>query len=67
MTRPPYRQPEIKLMNIEDAGAYLCVSKRSIRRLIARNEMTFYRIGGAIRLDRADLDAFLQNKRIKTR
>ena len=54
-------------MDIEDAGAYLCVSKRSIRRLLARNEMPFYRIGGAIRVDRTDLDTFLQNKRIKTR
>jgi excisionase family DNA binding protein len=54
-------------MNIEDAGAYLCVSKRSVRRIIARREIQFYRVGTAIRLDRADLDAYLQNRRMKTR
>ena len=49
-------------MTLDEAAAYLRVSKRTMRTLVARERVTAYRINprGALRFKPDDLDAALQ-------
>lgn len=51
------------LSNLRDAAAYLGVSTRSVRRLIDRRVLPFYKIGAAIRIDVEDMKKFLVSVR----
>jgi excisionase family DNA binding protein len=42
---------------------YLAVSDRTIRNWIRRGELPSYKLGAARRIDPADVDAFLANRR----
>lgn len=44
-------------------AAYLAVSDRTIRNWIRRGELPSYKLGAARRIDPADVDAFLANRR----
>jgi excisionase family DNA binding protein len=54
-----------ELMPLADAAAYLCVSVRTIRRMIDRRLVPFFKVSGSIRLDRDDLDLYLKRCRIQ--
>ena len=49
-------------MNVADAASFARVSHSTLRRAIRRNRLTAYRVSGgaALRLDRADVDAWLR-------
>ncbi len=49
-------------MTLDEAAAYLRVSKRTMRTLVAREQVTAYRINprGALRFKAGDLDQCLQ-------
>jgi excisionase family DNA binding protein len=44
-------------------AAYLAVSDRTIRNWIRRGELPSYKLGAARRIDPADVDAFLAERR----
>ncbi|HEY5708127.1 MAG TPA: helix-turn-helix domain-containing protein [Solirubrobacterales bacterium] len=44
-------------------AAYLAVSDRTIRNWIRRGELPSYKLGAARRIDPADVDAFLAQRR----
>ncbi|MCX7005352.1 MAG: helix-turn-helix domain-containing protein [bacterium] len=54
----------VQLMHLPDAAAYLCVSKRTVRRLIDRRLIPFFKVCGSIRVDKEDLDMYLKRCRI---
>jgi excisionase family DNA binding protein len=47
-------------------AAYLAVSDRTIRNWIRRGELPSYKLGAARRIDPADVDAFLAQRREET-
>lgn len=52
-----------RLLSPRDAAARLGVSRSTIYRLAARREIAFVRIGGQLRFEPHDLEAFLSTKR----
>ena len=50
------------VLSIPQAGAYLCVSPDTVRRLIRSGTIPHARIGNSIRIRRADLDGYLENQ-----
>jgi len=53
------------LMNLQDASAYVGVSKRTLMRRIAQKTIAFYRIGRLIRIAKKDLDVYLKLQRVE--
>ena len=54
-------KPESRYIPIEQASIYLSVDNKTIRRMIARGELTGYRAGPRlIRLDRSQIDSMLR-------
>jgi excisionase family DNA binding protein len=49
-----------RLASVDDAAAYLGVSPKTVRRSIARGQLTGYRLGRLVRVDLDEIDADLQ-------
>jgi excisionase family DNA binding protein len=56
----PGRKPFFTPRSLAD---YLNVSERTVRQLIAERRIASYRVGGARRIDPADVDRFLERGR----
>jgi excisionase family DNA binding protein len=54
-----------KWMSSDEAAAYLGVIPATLRRLINDGQLVGYRIGRVIRVQRTDIDAFLEEARIR--
>jgi excisionase family DNA binding protein len=52
----PSGQPEREYLTIQQAADYLRVSRRTILRRLRDGTLTRYQMGGAVRVDRAQLD-----------
>jgi excisionase family DNA binding protein len=52
-------------LTLPEAAAYLNVSQRFMRRLIAERRIAFYKLGRFVRFRVADLDRFLSSGRIE--
>lgn len=48
-----------RLMTSREAAQYLCISERKLWDMLKNNEIPSVRLGRAVRIDRADLDAFI--------
>ena len=61
--RAARRHPERGYIGLQGAAAYLDVNPMTVRRMIARGELTAYRLGGQagrlIKIRVADLDALM--------
>jgi excisionase family DNA binding protein len=55
----------MSLLSVEEAAERLGTSPRFIRRLIAERRIAFAKIGRHVRLDTADLDAFVAAGRVE--
>jgi excisionase family DNA binding protein len=55
-TQPPKR----RFMSLTKAGEYLGVSRRTMYRWVTEGRIRGYRIGDHIKVEQADLDAFIQ-------
>jgi excisionase family DNA binding protein len=55
--------PPITFFTERTLAAYLAVSDRTIRNWIRRGELPSYKLGAARRIDPADVDAFLAQRR----
>src|SRR5260370_33577270 len=53
------------LLTIEQAASRLNMSARYVRRLIAERRIAFHRMGRAVRLKAADVDAFISDGRVE--
>ncbi len=53
------------LLDVKAAGEYLNIGERFVRRLIAERRIAFTKVGRLVRLDTADLDAFLAAGRVE--
>jgi excisionase family DNA binding protein len=53
------------LLNVEQAADRLGTSTRFIRRLIAERRIPFTKLGKHVRIDAADLDAFIAAGRVE--
>ena len=56
------REPPLTL---SEAAAYLNVSQRFMRRLVAERRVVFYKVGKFVRFRRADLDSFVESGRVE--
>jgi excisionase family DNA binding protein len=54
-----------KLLTVEEAAERLGTSVRFLRRLIAERRIAFVRVGRHVRIDPADLDAFIAAGRVE--
>ncbi len=52
------------MLNLKNAGAYIGVSARTIRRLIDRKQLTYYKIGGLIKIDEKDIETYIDKSRV---
>ncbi len=52
------------LLTVSEAARHLGTPVRFIRRLIAERRIRFYKIGRYVRIDRDDLDKFIQHGRV---
>lgn len=57
----PSRRP---LFTTESLASYLCVSPRTVRRILGEGEIPSYKIGGARRIDPDDVDRYLEARRV---
>jgi excisionase family DNA binding protein len=54
-----------RLLDVTGAAAYLGVSPRFMRRLVAERRITFVKLGRHVRFDIADLDHFIDSGRVE--
>ena len=61
-TVPAPAEQDSRWLTVREAAAFSKVSVSTLRRAIRRNRLTAYRVSGgsAIRLDKADVDAWLR-------
>ncbi len=57
------RKPASAFFTERSLAAYLAVSDRTIRNWISRGELPSYKLGSARRIDPADVDRFLAQRR----
>ena len=55
------------LLSVEDAAAELGTPVRFVRRLVHERRISFHKIGKYVRIDRADLEAFVAAARVEDR
>jgi excisionase family DNA binding protein len=53
------------LLTLDQAAERLGMSTRYVRRLVSEHRIVFYRLGRAVRLDPADLDAHIAAGRVE--
>lgn len=58
--------PPPPLVDINEAAVYLGRNVAFVRRLLARREIAFYKVGAAIRFDVNDLLAYLKACRVES-
>jgi excisionase family DNA binding protein len=51
--------------SVPEAADFLSTSVRFVRRLIAERRITFYKVGAHVRLNRDDLEAFVQTGKVE--
>lgn len=54
----------VELMDVKEAAAFLKVSVATMRRLQQQREISFIKVGGAIRFAKSDIMGYLTRKRI---
>lgn len=58
-------KPESRLMKVVEAAAYLGVSVWHVRRLVWGGDLPAVRVGRLVRIDRADLDKFIDEQKFR--
>jgi len=58
---------EKKLLTIKEACEYLNLSRATIYKLIKEGKLTPIKIGRSTRLDKSDLDAFVESMKKETK
>ena len=58
-------KPESRLLSVVEAAAYLGVSAWHVRRLVWGGDLPAVRMGRLVRLDRIDLDKFIDEQKFR--
>src|SRR5579875_4028782 len=53
-----------RLLTTEEVAEYLRVDVVTVRRLVGRNELVAYKVGGAYRFMREDIEMFVRQQRV---
>lgn len=56
---------ECRLLSVVEAAAYLGVSAWHVRRLVWGGDLPAVRLGRLVRIDRADLDKFIDEQKFR--
>lgn len=56
-----------RLFRTDDAASYLEIGRRTLQELVTNREIGFIKIGRSIRFDRADLDQFIDARRVQAK
>jgi len=56
-----------RLLTVEEAAERLGTSTRFVRRLVAERRIAYFKVGRHIRLDPADVEAFIAVSRVEVR
>lgn len=65
MAKRESRAGEIDWLTSQEAAAWLGVTVRTLYRAIDEGKLTAYRMGRVIRIQRPDLEAYLEGSRIQ--
>jgi excisionase family DNA binding protein len=65
MPTPKHPESGRPPLDLAQAAAYLNVSERFVRRLVAERRIAFHKVGHFLRFRAADLDAFLEAGRVE--
>jgi len=55
----------MNLMNLQDTGAFIGTSRRTVRRMIDQRIIPFYRVGRLIKVAKEDLEIYLKQQRVE--
>jgi excisionase family DNA binding protein len=58
-------RPAPSLLDVAGAAEYLGTSVRFVRRLVAERRIAFHHVGRLVRIDSADLQAYLDANRVE--
>jgi len=61
--RSRVERPEARLLTVKEAAQYVARSEQAIRHLIFQRDLPVVRSGRNVRLDRRDLDRWIENCR----
>lgn len=61
--RPTAERVEARLLTVKEAAQYLARSEQAIRHLVFQRDLPVVRSGRNVRLDRRDLDRWIENSR----
>ncbi len=56
-----------EIFTLDEVAKYLKVGKRTIYRLVAEKKIPAFKVGGAWRFTRADIDHWIEQQRIASR
>ena len=56
-----------EIFTLDEVAAYLKVGKRTIYRLVAEKKIPAFKVGGAWRFTRADIDHWIKQQRTTSR
>ena len=62
MTDLRENRAESRYLTIDEAAAYLNVTVRFMRRLVADHQVQYYKVGKFLRFERGDLDLYVQGR-----
>jgi excisionase family DNA binding protein len=54
-----------ELLRVEEAAEVMGMSARHVRRLVAERRIAFHKLGRSVRLDRADVEAYIAASRVE--
>jgi excisionase family DNA binding protein len=63
--REAAKQPEIRLMNIQQAARYLGTTPATLYTKIWRREISFVKLGRSVRFDVNDLNQLIEQSKVK--
>ena len=62
-TAPEQRKVEARLMTVKEAAEYIARSEQAVRHLIFKRDLPAIRTGRHVRIDRKDLDRWIEQNR----
>jgi excisionase family DNA binding protein len=58
---------ERKMLTVKEAAEHLRMSAKFVYRLVEGKQLNYTKLGNRIRIDKGDLDEYLQRSRVETR